>query len=75
VQLRFNPDAYVDAEGVRHPSCFKEHKSNGVLLVIRDKFEARMTVYVEAIRRHVAMATSGEVPAKEVTIEEYFYGK
>ena len=73
VQLRFNPDAYTDADGKKHPSCFKEHKANGVLLVIRNKFEARMTEYVEAIRRYAGMAVRGELPTKEVTIEEYFY--
>ena len=75
VQLRFNPDSYTDAEGKKYPSCFKEHKKTGVLLVIRDRFEARMNMYVEAIRRYAAMAVRGELPAKEVTIEEFFYGR
>jgi len=69
VFVRFNPDAYTDSHGVRHPSCFKYHKRLGVP-VIRDQavWEARLAVLKERLLYHVAT-----IPEREVTVEHLFY--
>jgi len=69
VFVRFNPDAYTDCHGVRHPSCFKYHRTSGVP-IIRDVkvWEKRLQVLKERLLHHV-----NTVPDREVTVEHLFY--
>ncbi|GAQ90385.1 hypothetical protein KFL_006340050 [Klebsormidium nitens] len=68
VQLRFNPDSFTSADGLKHPSCFKYNKLG--VPVIRDQamWEARMKVYLERLNYHLT-----HVPEREVTVEHLFY--
>jgi hypothetical protein len=69
VFIRLNPDAYVDAKGRKHMSCFRPHKKAG-RLVVRDKkaLAYRIEVYINRIRHHLQ-----EVPSQEVQVEHLFY--
>lgn len=69
VLLRFNPDAYTDANGKRKRSCFALHEGNGAMY-LRDKkeHERRVAVLVERFRHH-----ANNVPDKSFTEEKLFY--
>ena len=69
VFLRLNPDAYTDAAGVKHPSCFKLHRTQEVPLV-KDKevWQARLNVLKERLLFHAVT-----VPEPAVTTEMLFY--
>lgn len=72
VFLRFNPDTYTDANGIRHLSCFS-HTQHGVPYVPKDKqadWESRLTMLIS--RMHRWHGFDG-VPDKEVTIEKLFF--
>jgi hypothetical protein len=68
VQLRFNPDGYISADGKKHPGCFKHNKLG--VPVIRDQamWEKRMKAYLERLQYHLT-----HVPVGEVTVEHMFY--
>lgn len=63
VFIHFNPDDYVDSNGVSHPSCFGSKRE--IHQVAWDCRVARLTAEIK-----LAMAT---VPTKEVTIIKLFY--
>lgn len=69
VFIRFNPDAYIDEHGNKHPSSFKYHKTLDVP-VIRDKNEwgNRLSVLKEIIDKWLLV-----IPEKEITTEYLFY--
>ncbi|GAQ90581.1 hypothetical protein KFL_006580100 [Klebsormidium nitens] len=68
VQLRFNPDSFTSASGVKHPSCFKYNKTGLPVIRNQAKWEARMKVYLERLTYHLT-----HVPDWEVTVEHLFY--
>lgn len=69
VFLRVNPDAYTDAAGKKHDSCFKRHKTQDVPL-IRDKavWQKRMDVLKDRLLHHEV-----NVPEAAITTEFLFY--
>lgn len=68
VYIRLNPDAFTDADGIRHPSCF-ERAENGSI-VIRDKkvWNTRLEVFKDRIRHYLV-----NIPEQEVTVEHLYY--
>ena len=73
VVIRFNPDAYQAADGMRVTSCWSYTEERGLPRVAPRKakeWQARLDALAEAVRRH--MQTS---PQREVTVEQLFYDK
>jgi hypothetical protein len=75
VMLRFNPDSFTDAAGVRHPSCFGVDK-NGVLRIQPTRiseWRARLETLGVRVRHWIAMARRNEFPSREITVEHLFF--
>lgn len=69
VFVRFNPDAYVDATGGKHASCFKYHKQTGVPIVAsKTVWGERLRVLKDRIMFHI-----DNIPECEVTVEHLYY--
>jgi hypothetical protein len=69
VIIRLNPDAYVDSNGVRVPSCWTYEKSR---LIVNDtnakEWERRLELLAQTIIDNIK-----EPPQKEVTVVELFF--
>jgi hypothetical protein len=68
--IRFNPDSYIDLDGIKHPSCWRNNKL-GVCHVPKSKeveWRQRIEILAEAIRVWMVM-----VPDKPVETVELFY--
>ena len=73
--LRFNPDAYTDSAGVRHPSCFGVD-TNGVLrikLMRISEWRARLETLGARVHHWIAMAKRNDFPSREITVEHMFF--
>lgn len=71
VFVRFNPDAYVDATGGNHATCFKYHKQTGVPIVAsKTAWEERLRVLNDRIMFHIVNILECEVTAEHL----YYYG-
>lgn len=66
VEIRFNPDGYVDANDIKHQPCF-EFDTKGKMTVPKNELERRMSVFVSEIQK------AHTVPDKEVSVVELFY--
>lgn len=69
VTIRFNPDAYTDAAGVRHHSCFHMNKRGFQVVRCKKAFDERLAVLFERIEHHAAA-----VPTELLVVEYLFYG-
>jgi hypothetical protein len=67
--IRFNPDAYVDQHGIKHPSCFDSRKSPR-----KGEWIRRLAVLQKEINKAREIALKGEF-AKEITIVSLFFNK
>ena len=65
VFIRFNPDSYIDKEGVRHPGCFRY--KNGLKLV-KEQWNLRTPVLLDCVK--LAVET---VPTRDITRHYLFY--
>ena len=68
VFVRFNPDKYVDSEGIAIPSCFQYSKKEGVPLPQKKAWKARLDVLTTQILESVC-----SIPDRAVTIHELYY--
>lgn len=68
VFVRFNPDAFTDAKGQRHKSCFKKTKTDKLIIADKKELDMRIRVYIDRIRYHLE-----NVPEIEVQVEYLFY--
>lgn len=78
VMLRFNPDAYTDYSGVRHPSCFIFNSDIGTWIVNpaeRGQWTARCNELVAAVRNYLDPKTYVPPPQDDRVIfsHELFY--
>lgn len=73
--VRFNPDAYRDAEGRRVPSPWKPDHKSGILRVPK-KDELAWKERLRVLQKHVAMALASKPPgdAKLQRITLFFDG-
>lgn len=70
VFIRFNPDAYIDAHGVRHKSCFR-YTDKGLCVIDSDEEMSRRLVPVyEALRTYLV-----EPQEKLIHVEQYWYNE
>lgn len=71
VFIRFNPDGYIDEQGIKQPSCFKYHKQLDVP-GIRDKTEwdNRLKCLKECIETGIR-----HIPEIEITTVHLFFDK
>ena len=69
VCIRFNPDSYVDADGVRHTGCFS-YSTTGALDKDEALFAERCAALVEVIDKYLAT-----IPEKAFTEEFLFYSE
>ena len=66
VMIRFNPDAYTDYDGKRHPSCFKFNQSSGTVVVNasqRKQWKERCEALIATVTNFLDPKT--EVPPPE----------
>lgn len=68
VFIRLNPDAFTDATGKKHKSCFAISKSGKLVVSDKAALQARVDVYLSRIRYHLE-----NVPSVEVQVEHLFY--
>ena len=68
IMIRFNPDKYVDSEGVIIPSCFKYSKKEEVPLPQKKAWKARLNVLTAQILQSVC-----DIPDRAVTIHHLYY--
>ncbi len=68
VMIRFNPDKYVDSEGIETSSCFQYSKKEEVPLPQKKTWKARLNVLTAQILESV-----GNIPDKAVTIHHLYY--
>ena len=68
VFVRFNPDKYVDSEGIAIPSCFQYSKKEGVPLPQKKAWKARLNVLTAQILESVC-----SIPDRAVTIHQLYY--
>ena len=68
VLIRFNPDAYVDGAGVRHPSCWRAHGDGLPTVFHVGKWTARLATLRDTIAHWLTVT-----PDKTVEIIELFY--
>lgn len=71
VFIRFNPDSYIDKNCKKINSCFKIHKSNGMLILKnKEDWDNRLKKLNNRIQYYI-----NNIPEKEVTIEYLFYNE
>jgi len=68
VFVRINPDAYTDAKGVKHPSCFGRDNSGKLVVADETEWRKRVDLFIERMRYHLT-----HVPEPEVTVERLYY--
>jgi hypothetical protein len=71
ILIRFNPDKYVTATGIKIPSCWSIHQHTKVLRVPRTQTENwnnRLQVLSTSIKWYLS-----DEPTEPVTIKELFY--
>ena len=68
VFVRMNPDAFTDAKGQKHKSCFKKTKAGKLVVANQKSLDFRIRVYIERLRFHLE-----NIPEKEVQVEHLFY--
>jgi hypothetical protein len=74
VVVRFNPDAYTNADGRSVPSPFKHLATRGVPVVVRQAaWDARVARLVDDVRRHITRGVRDGAPSREVTVETLFF--
>jgi hypothetical protein len=67
--IRFNPDSYVDADGVRHKGCFS-YSATGALIVDKVLYAERCAALVLIIDKYLL-----NVPEKAYAEEFLFYNE
>jgi len=68
IYVRLNPDAYVDANGVRHPSPFKKTKTGKLVVADEKEWQTRLNLYRSRLEYHLMT-----VPEPELQVEHLFY--
>jgi hypothetical protein len=68
VFVRLNPDAYTDAQGKKHPSCFGRDKAGKMTVTDEEEWRARVGLFIDRVRHHLT-----NVPEREVTVEHLYY--
>lgn len=67
VLIRLNPDAYRGENG-REASCFKRGKDGQLIIADKERWNRRLSLYLERISFHL-----DNVPSSEVTVEHLYY--
>lgn len=67
ILLRFNPDAYLDAQGIKKASCFKTRNGKTELINPHD-WNERVQYFLERLHHHLH-----HIPEKELTLEFFYY--
>ena len=78
VMLRFNPDAYADYDGIKHPSCFMFNPKSGTVVVDpkqRKQWDARCADLIAAVQNYLDPSTEVPPPEEDRVIfsAELFY--
>lgn len=76
VFIRFNPDDYIDESNEKVKSCFKYHKSTGVLFLdcsMKKYWDMRIKMLQDILKKYIKNAQNGIIPMKEITYELLFY--
>ena len=68
VFLRLNPDAFTDAKGKKHKSCFKKTKTGKLIVANQKELDFRVNILLERIKHHL-----DNVSSQEIQIEHLFY--
>lgn len=68
IMIRFNPDKYVDEDGVKHSSCFDVEKDKKV--VIKEEWNERYAKLKKIVNYYIKLK---KIPTKEFTNVELFY--
>ena len=76
--LRFNPDAYTDYNGIKHPSCFKFNPDTGTVIVNptqKKQWITRCNVLIAAVTNYLDPSTDIPPPEPDRVIfsQELFY--
>jgi hypothetical protein len=66
--ISFNPDQYIDKNGLKHDSCFKRHRGFDVPIVKLTELENRLYKLKELIQHSISI-----IPKKEITKHHMFY--
>ncbi len=70
VVLRFNPDAYTDAAGVRHRACVRPDARGHLVVAEPDAWRARLECLLARVRHYATGA-----PAEMLVVEHLFYSR
>ena len=68
VIVRINPDAYTDAKGVRHGSCFGRDTTGKLVITDEAEWKKRVDLFIERMRENLRT-----IPTREVTVEHLYY--
>lgn len=66
--ISFNPDQYIDKNGVKHDSCFIKHRGFDVAIVKQKELENRLDKLKDLIEYSIT-----NIPNKEITKHYLFY--
>ena len=69
VMFRFNPDSYVDAEGVRHKSCFSVRK--GAVTLCKKEWSHRTAALAKLVKQYLEQ--SQNTVMRSFTRHQLFY--
>jgi hypothetical protein len=68
--IRFNPDFYVDTEGLIHQGCFEKEINSNDLIMNKEEWKSRTFVLQKEIEKRLV-----EIPKKGMTIVYLFYSE
>ena len=66
--VRLNPDAFTDAKGVHHKSCFKKTKAGKLIVGNQKELDFRVGVYLQRLKFHL-----DNIAEMEFQVEHLFY--
>ena len=68
VVIRFNPDEYINENGIGIQSCFKYHKKWDIPILDTTEWSRRFKKLIKRLKYHIE-----NIPDKEIIVEKMFF--